>query len=316
MRDMDDSFVVAVGAVVPIFCLMFVGVMVKKYQLLNAEELVHINRMVFKVFFSIMMFYNIYNTDLATTFQPDLIIFAVVALFVVYIIAFLGIVYWEKNDKRRGAMIQAAFRSNFVLLGIPLVGNIFGDDKIAVTTMMIAVIVPLYNILGVFTLETFRGHKFSFLPIFIQVLKNPMIVGAIVGALFLIAGIPVPKAVLKPLGQITAATSPLALIILGASFRFGSTKTHRSQLIFCILARLIIVPTIVLTAAVFCGFRSVELVTLVSIFCTPCAVASFAMAQQMDSDAELAGNCVVFTSALSCITIFGWILLLKSLNLF
>ena len=71
-----------------------------------------------------------------------------------------------------------------------------------------------------------------------------------------------------------------------------------------------------LSAADLLGFRGVDFVTLVSIFCTPCAVASFAMAQQMDSDAALAGNCVVFTSAFSCFTIFGWILLFKNLGMF
>ena len=68
--------------------------------------------------------------------------------------------------------------------------------------------------------------------------------------------------------------------------------------------------------AVYLGFRGIDLVTLVAIFATPCEVASFAMAQQMDSDADLAGNCVVYTSALSCFTIFGWIFLLKTLGLF
>jgi predicted permease len=45
-------------------------------------------------------------------------------------------------------------------------------------------------------------------------------------------------------------------------------------------------------------------------------VASFAMAQQMGSDADLAGNCVVYTSALSCLTIFGWVFFLKTMGLF
>ena len=65
-----DNLIVAAEAVVPLFCLMFIGVLVKKYRLLSDEELVHMNRMVFRVFFSIMMFYNIYTTDIATTFRP------------------------------------------------------------------------------------------------------------------------------------------------------------------------------------------------------------------------------------------------------
>ncbi|WP_182185763.1 AEC family transporter [Pectinatus frisingensis] len=313
---MNSNFVIAVEAVIPLFCLMFIGIMVKKYHLLSSIELVHLNKMVFEVFFSIMMFYNIYTTDLASTLRPKLMIFGAAALFVIYIAAFSLVCFFEKDNRRRGAMIQAIFRSNFVLMGIPLVSNIFGDDAIAVPTMMIAIIVPLYNILGVFTLETFRGRKFAFWPIFIQVLKNPMIVGALLGAACLLIGLPIPKPILKPLGQITAATSPLALIILGASFEFGSSRKNKLQLGICVISRLLIVPAVVLTAAVLLGFRGIELVTLISIFCTPCAVASFAMAQQMDSDADLAGNCVVFTSLLSCFTIFFWILLFKELGMF
>ena len=311
-----DNLVVAVEAVIPMFCLMFIGVLVHKYQLLSDLELVHLNRMVFRVFFSVMMFYNLYTTNLGTTFRPRLMLFAVGALAVVYVVSFAFVWLTEKQDRRRGAMIQAIYRSNFVLMGIPLVANIFGDENIAVTTMMIAVIVPIYNVLGVFTLETFRGGKFNLGHILLGVLKNPMILGALTGAAFLLLGIPIPKPVLKPLAQITAATTPLALIVLGASFRLGSTKEHLRQLVTCVAARLFIIPAVVLSIAVWLGFRGIEFVTLISIFCTPCAVAGYAMAQQMGSDADLAGNCVVFTSGLSCVTIFCWILLFKGMGIF
>ena len=311
-----DNLVVAVEAVIPMFCLMFIGVLVHKYQLLSDLELVHLNRMVFRLFFSVMMFYNLYTTNLGTTFRPRLMLFAVGALAVVYVVSFAFVWLTEKQDRRRGAMIQAIYRSNFVLMGIPLVANIFGDENIAVTTMMIAIIVPIYNVLGVFTLETFRGGKFNLGHILLGVLKNPMILGALTGAAFLLLGIPIPKPVLKPLAQITAATTPLALIVLGASFRLGSTKEHLRQLVACVAARLFIIPAVVLSIAVWLGFRGIEFVTLISIFCTPCAVAGYAMAQQMDSDADLAGNCVVFTSGLSCVTIFCWILLFKGMGAF
>ena len=140
--------------------------------------------------------------------------------------------------------------------------------------------------------------------------------GAIAGALCRLAELPIPSPVLKPVAQIAAATTPVALIILGASFRGGSFRKHLRQLVFCLVSRLILVPVIMLTLAIALGFRGVELVTLVAIFATPCAVAGFAMAQQMRADAELAGNCVVYSSALSCFTIFGGVFLLKTWELF
>ena len=305
---MFGNFIVALSAVIPMFCLMSIGAFVKYQKLLSDEELNHMNRMVFRVFFCCMMFHSIYTTDLSTTFRPKLMLFGACGVLAVVFLLFLIIPRIEPDNKRRGVMIQAIFRSNFVLMGIPIVANIFGDANIAVATMMIAVIIPIYNILAVFVLETFRGGKFAILPILKGIFKNPMILGAIAGATCLILGIHIPSPVLKPIGQISAATTPVALIILGASFKFGSTHEHRPQLLGCIFGRLILVPSIMLTTAILLGFRGIDFVTLIAIFGTPCAVVSFAMAQQMNGDADLAGNCVVFTSALSCFTIFFWIL--------
>lgn len=313
---MVSNLIVAVCAIIPLFFLMLIGVAVKKMKLLTELELAHVNRMVFKIFFFFMMFYNIYTTDIAETFRPHLILFGALGVLASALIGGIIICLLEKSNKRRGAMIQAIFRSNFVIMGIPIISNIFGDDQLAIPTMMIAIIVPIYNIVSVFILETFRGGHFYLPGILLGVLKNPMILGAILGFSMLLLGIPLPKVILKPVSQLAAATTPMALIILGASFKAGSYHEHLPQLVDCVLGRLIIVPTIMLGLAIFVGFRGVELVTLMAIFATPCAVAGYAMAQQMDSDADLAGNCVVYTTGLSCFTIFGWVFVLKTLGLF
>ncbi|MBR2733481.1 MAG: AEC family transporter [Selenomonadaceae bacterium] len=314
---MFDNFIVAVSAVVPMFCLMAIGAFVKFQRWLTDEELNHMNRMVFRVFFCCMLFYSIYTTELATSFRPKLMLFGACGVLIIFALLMIFIPRIEPDNRRRGVMVQAIFRSNFVIMGVPIVANIFGDANIAVSTMMIAIIVPMYNILAVFALETFRNGKFLLVPIIKDIFKNPMILGGLAGATLLILGVEVPQPVLKPIGQISAATTPVALIILGASFKLGSTHEHRKQLIGAVLGRLILVPAVMLTVAAYVfDFRGVEFVTLIAIFASPCAVVSFAMAQQMGGDADLAGNCVVFTSALSCFTIFCWILLFKTLGIF
>ena len=63
------------------------------------------------------------------------------------------------------------------------------------------------------------------------------------------------------------------------------------------------------------GFRAETLVPILIYFGAPTAVSSFPMAQQMDGDGELAASLVVFTSALSILTIFLWVFALKTLSL-
>lgn len=300
---------------------MAIGAAVRHANLLTDSELKRINRVVFMVFFSCMMFYNLYVTDLESTFRPKLMIFGAAGVLAIFFITLLLAQKLEPDRRKRGVIVQALFRSNFVIMGVPIVANIFGDQNIASTMMMIAVIVPMYNILGVFSLEIFRdessGSLLEKLPhMFLDVLKNPMILGAIFGAIFLALEIHIPEPVLRPIRQLSSATTPVALLILGASFKLDSTSAHRKELLACLIGRLILVPAILMTLAIEIGFRDVDFVTLLSIFATPCAVASFVMAQQMGGDAELAGSCVVFSSAISCFTLFGWILLFKTLGFF
>ena len=314
---MEQHFIVAVKAIIPLFILIGMGIYVRWRKMLTDTELQHVNAMVFRVFFFCMMFYNMYTTTIATAFRPRLMAFTVTALFVMLLISGIVVCTVEKDNRSRGAMLQGLFRSNFVLLGLPLVENIFGPEAVAVPTMMIAVVSPIYNIVSIFMLESFRGKgNFSLASSFVKVLQNPMIVGALLGLFFLITGISVPDPLLKPVRQIAYCTSPVALLILGASFRFGTVSEEKRNLAILVLGRLLVIPALVMGTAYYMGFRGVDFVTILCIFATPCAVASFAMAQQLGSNAELAGNGVVVTSAFSSITLFFWVVLFKALGVF
>ena len=309
--------IVAVKAIIPLFLLIGVGIYVRWQKMLTDAELKHVNAMVFRVFFFCMMFYNMYTTTIATALRPRLMAFTVSALFIMLMLSAVVVCTVEKDNRSRGAMLQALFRSNFVLLGLPLVENIFGQEALAVPTMMIAVVSPIYNTVSVFFLESFRGEgRFSLIKTLQTVLKNPMIVGAILGAAFMVTGITVPEPVLKPIRQIASCTSPVALIILGASFQFGTISEEKRNLLIVVLGRLVVIPALVLGTAYYMGFHGVDFVTLLCIFATPCAVASFAMAQQLGSNAELAGNSVVLTSAFSGLTLFCWVVLFQVLGTF
>ena len=314
---MEQHFIVALKAIIPLFILIGMGIYVRWRKMLTDTELQHVNAMVFRVFFFCMMFYNMYTTTIATAFRPRLMAFTVTALFVMLLISGIVVCTVEKDNRSRGAMLQGLFRSNFVLLGLPLVENIFGPEAVAVPTMMIAVVSPIYNIVSIFMLESFRGKgNFSLASSFVKVLQNPMIVGALLGLFFVITGISVPEPLLKPVRQIAYCTSPVALLILGASFRFGTVSEEKRNLAILVLGRLLVIPALVMGTAYYMGFRGVDFVTILCIFATPCAVASFAMAQQLGSNAELAGNGVVVTSAFSSITLFFWVVLFKALGVF
>ncbi|MBP3232096.1 AEC family transporter [Anaerovibrio sp.] len=312
---MYNNFIVSLEAVLPIAILIGVGLLAKRMQLLTREEISHVNKLVFKILFFCLLFQNMYNADFSIAFQPQLLLFAFIAILATVAIASVVVCHFVEDNKRRGAMIHSIYRSNFIIIGIPVAANIYGHDNIATTAMLITVVIPLYNILAVTIFETFRGNQIHLKPVLLGIIHNPMILGCLTGILFNLCHLTIPHAILKPIFQIGSATTPLALILLGASFTISSVVKNRLSIMLCSFARLIVAPAIILPIAVWMGYRNIELVSLMTVFAAPCAVVGFTMAQQMDSDYELAGNCIIMTSGLSCFTIFGWIFLGKALGL-
>ncbi len=155
---------------------------------------------------------------------------AVIIIFSIFLILVFIIPKIEKDNKTRGALIQGVFRSNFVIFGIPVTISLFGDKSIGVTSLLIAVIVPMFNVLSVVILEIFRGGKVSIKHMIKSVLTNPLIIASFIGLTMLILNINIPT-FYKTIGDISKIATPLSLIILGGSFSFSAIKGHIKPII-------------------------------------------------------------------------------------
>lgn len=148
------------------------------------------------------------------------------------------------------------------------------------------------------------------------ILLNPILIGGFLGLVCSLTSVRLPLAMERVLIEIADIATPLALIILGASVTFTSVKANRKSLILAVAGKLLIVPAVGVTISILAGFRGLELILLMSMFASPAAVSSYTMAQQMDGDADLAGQIVVFTTAFSLFTLFFWITSLMGLGYF
>ncbi len=311
---MLHNFLISVQAVLPLFLTMMLGVLIRLGNWLNEAELHRLNSVIFKLLFPFTVFTSIYQSDLSTAWHPGLIFFAVSAVLITYFISLFIVPKIEDSNASRGAMIQAIYRSNFVLLGLPLVSNLYPGADLGMPAIAIAVLIPVYNLLAVITLEAYRGGKVTPKRILIGVATNPLILGCIAG--ILATPFTLPPVLDATVNQISNAAAPMALILLGASLKLRHSPRLRRNLLICTLCRLLVVPGVFLTVAALMGFRDMAFVTLLGVFSAPCAVSSYTMAQQMESDGELAGAVVVTTSFFSCFTMFAWIFLFKQLGLF
>lgn len=307
---------ISANAVLPMCLIMALGYGTRRLGWIRREEISAINKIAFRIFLPCLLYYNVYCSDLSGSFDPLLMAYAVGGVLLTFGLSLGYTLLTEKLPERRGVMIQGMFRSNYVIMGIPVATALLGADQLGTVSILIAVVVPLFNMLAVVVLEVFRGQKPKPLHILGQIVKNPLVIASALGILTLAAGIRLPHILERTIQNVSAIASPLQLFLLGAFFQFSGLKTYRRELVTVSAAKLIVSPGLFLGLGALLGFRGVAFVSLIGIFASPTAVNSFTMAQQMGGDAELAGDIVVTTSAVSILTMFLWIFLFKSLGMF
>ena len=313
-----ESLILSFNAVAPVFLLMAVGYTVKGLGVVDKSTFNAINKLVFKLFLPVLLFYNVYTTDSIETLDAKLILFTVLGVFAVFIIGYFIVIRISDNNKKRGVILQSFFRSNFAILGIPLINSICKDNVTGLTYLMVAVVVPLFNVLAVVCFELFKKENkgIDIKALLKGVVTNPLIIGCVIGVIFYLFKIPLPYVVEKAVSDISKVATPLAIIVLGGSFTFLSMKGYVKELLISVSSRLLIVPLLVLSLAVAMGFRGEALACLLIVFGAPVAVSSFSMAQQMGGDEELSAQVIVVSSVMCIFTLFLWIFVINSLGLF
>ena len=310
-----SSFLVAVNAVVPFLIYISFGYGVRRSGLADETFLGRLNQLVFKAFFPILMFNNLYKIETGFTLNPKLVVFAVAGILILQVVLLLTVPRLVRENPKRGVIIQAIYRSNFVLFGIPLTASIYGAGGTTLASMMIAIVIPIYNVTAVFILELFRGGKPRPAVLLKNVCTNPLILGAAAGFVAFILRLRPPACVEKPVGQFADLTTPLALFVLGGTMHFSSIRGNARYLVPPLAVKLVLLPAVIFALALALGFDSLERFVLFTMFATPIAASSYSMAENMGGDGELAGEFVVLSTAVSVITIFLWVFVLREMGL-
>lgn len=311
-----ESLLVALNAVIPFLFYITFGYTMKVRGVVTEEFLQKLNKMIFRLLYPFMTFYNIYKADANSLPSPKLLIFAGASILLLEVILVLIVPRIVKENPKRGVIIQAIYRSNFILFGLPLTLSVFGDSASSVAAMMITVVTTIYNTTSVVILEMFNSEgKTSAKTVLLNVLKNPLLQGAAVGLVFFFVGIKVPSCIIKPISEFSNMTSPLALFVLGGTLHFNAISKNMKYLAPALTVKLVVLPAIALAIAYMIGLRGVELFLMIALYGTPVAAASYPMAQNMGGDGELAGEFVVISTVVSTVTLFLWIFFMKSAGL-
>ncbi|HBN86363.1 MAG TPA: AEC family transporter, partial [Clostridiales bacterium] len=221
-----------------------------------------------------------------------------------------------KDSLSRGAFIQGCFRSNYALIGVPLAINLFGQEGAVKSSIILAVVLPLFIVYSVIILSINNGtgEKSKVSEILLKIVKNPYIIAVFLGLLFSFSSLRVPNFLGKTMDYMANIATPLALLTIGAFLNTASMKSNFKLALSASLIKTVLVPLVSLPVSILAGLRNADLGVLFILYTSPAAVSSFIMAKGMKSDASLAANIIVISTAISCFTVFIGVLILKNLG--
>ena len=323
------DFLFAVNATAPIVLMVAIGYFLKRIGMLDIGVTKVLNKLVFRVFLPCMLFLNMYKIESLSDVDFSFVWYTIIATVVLFIVAIVSVYFFTKENPKRGALLQSVFRANYALVGIPLATSLFGNEGAIAATVLSAFIVPIFNSLAVVGLSIFSSDKKpSVKKILIGIAKNPLIQSIALGfvalgirAIFVRCDISFRltdiEPVYKTLSNLSSVATPLALLVLGAQFELSAIPQLKKYIIFGVAARNLIVPLLGLGVAYLIGgFSGAHFATFVAVFCTPVAVSSVPMAQEMDADVSLAGQLVIFSTLFSVVSIFLASYILKVVGVF
>lgn len=317
-------FILALNTMLSLFLCMFIGYYAAKRNIIDELGIDKLNSLLLNITFPFMMI-SIFNIELSSAVLEKGIPIFLYGLFyqvVLTIIAYtftrvinFGIEREETVGFERKKIVQfAMIFTNTGFIGLPLIGSVLGSEGLLYASLLN---IP-FNItcftFGVYLLQP-KGESNINIK---SILTTPVMVGIWIGLLLMLSQlvfpgtfevdgeiVRLPSFLTKTINMVGGITSPLAMIIVGASLKqtnfkrvFCDWKLHLFSLV-----KLLIAPLLVyLTARQFITDKQILLI--VTIFAAiPTATVTTLLAERYGHDYVYASEIVFITTLYSIVTI-------------
>lgn len=292
----------AFGITGPILLILFIGWAIRQLKWVDQAFIEQANTVVFNIAMPVMLFFAISSGSFKEV--VDLTLTLVGALGTLVLIALLLLVGKLLPKDQRGVFVQGSYRGNLAILGLALCVATYGDDILPIVALYIGVVTTVYNVLAVYVLNSTGA--------FTKVLKNPILIGIVTGALASLINLPVPMFIESTGDYLAQLTLPLALLCIGATLDFRSLKAHGRSISLAVFFKLLASPMLLVGMGLVAGLDAQAVGVLFFMSASPTATASYIMARQMTSHGALAAEIVAVTTVLGVVTYTIGLAILRS----
>lgn len=292
-------------SILPIFLIVVLGVLLKRSPLINQSLWDGLEQLGYYVLFPSLLFLTLAKADFAALETGTV---SLAGLCSVFVMTALTLGLWPVVN-RLGvggpaftSIFQTATRWNG-FMALAIAEKFSGLSGMTVVALVMASIIIPLNFLNVGVMIWFSGGNRDIRTFALRIVSNPIILGAALGVLVNIAGIPLYEPVLVAVDLIARSSLGLGLVMVGAGLRIADAlKPHPSVLLACLL-KLIVFPAVMIAIALLFGIGGQAFVILALCAAVPTAMNGYLLAKQMGGDAPLYAAVATVQTAAAFFTI-------------
>ncbi|MBW7982142.1 AEC family transporter [Enterobacillus tribolii] len=295
-----ETWSFAFGVTVPNLMMLMLGVVLRRFRLLDDAFCDGATRLVFNLSLPCLLFFSTAANRADLGSNLTFVVYGGVATLACFLLLELAATKLVKEPRERGIFVQGGFRSNTAIVGLAYCASAYGDEGVAVGSMYMAVTVIMFNVLSVITLTRSlagSGRRGIGIGVIARgVVTNPLIIGIVLGLAYAQSGWTIPKVIADTGSFISALALPLALLCTGASIGWRAMFNSSNTAGYAAVAKLMLVPGLMTLGGLAIGLRGVQLGVMFLFTSTPTAAASYVMTRAMGGNATLAANIIALTT--------------------
>jgi predicted permease len=311
-----EHLLFTVETVLPIFLIILLGMFLERKKIIDDRFVSTSNYIVFHIALPALIFSKIAATDFFSLFFWQEIGVMAASVLLLFGLSWIISGFISFSRESRASFVACSIHGNVAILGLAVLGSVFGDAGMAKGAIILSFIMPLYNVLTVTSLSILAGRDGALSPFTIvkRIARNPLILAALFALPFSLSSYSVPGTVLRTINVLSAMTLPVALIGIGASLSFATIRNSWKYALLSGGMKILLSPLLVLGLSLFFGFSRFSTGVMVLFAGAPTAVAAFIMSSSMGADGKLAASIITIDTLASLFTMGGAILAFRYLG--
>lgn len=226
------------------------------------------------------------------------------------------------RDVRSGVVagVTASF-SNLVLIGIPLMTGIYGDEGLAVISQIVSIHLPIMMAASILSFDyAMRRDGLSERPagfaklvgsFLRQLLTNPLIIGILAGLAVRITGLPLPRVADRVIISLGTVGGPLALFSMGISLFGYGIRGQVPHSLALVSVKLFLMPALALGMAMLIGLPELTAKAVVVAASLPAGANTWLIATRFGTGQRLASTSMTIGTAAAALTSGVWLAIVE-----